>query len=988
MPGPDRPEAPTDRRTTGGFAFVGREAELARLLAAAQDGPAVVLVEGEAGSGKSRLLREAVPGLEAVGLAVLRGGCHPLREPPAFGAVLEALRDAPQLLPADTRFGQVTAPLAGYLPGAVGDPAGQLAAGQRPAGVGTHRQQLMRAVHELLRLLGPVALLVEDLQWADDDTRELLVLLARNPPAQLRLVLSYRAGELPGHGNVLGVPYRRPVGVGGTEIALAALTEPQVRDLAVSVLGPAATGALVRQLYECSGGLPLAVEEVLGELTVHQVPGRPRASDRAPRAVRELVAERTARLAPSAAAVVRAAAVLGLPADEDLLGAVARLPEGETDPALTAALAVGLLMETDPGRYGFRHVLARRAAYEAIPAPQRVRLHARAAEVLSGHGAPALLRTAHHVRRTGDVAAWITTAGAAAHRAVESGDDGAAAVLLRDLLAEPTLSKADRTAHALTLARISQYRAGTADGAELLRRLAADRARPAGVRGELRLGLCRARALGPGDPAALLAELEQTAADLVDRPGPAAVALAELAAVGVLRGPGSRERAVADLARAAAAAARCEDELARTVVLVGRVAVAEAFGDPGGPGLVARLRGTGLRLPGHGTERSPDRRIERERARGLHLAAVGAWARGRDDRARARQQEAVAAAGRSGHQLVQLAGLALELQLDLEAGRWDGLDGRIEALLPRLDGHGGLRLEALAVRAALDTARGRWAAARRALPPRGGRSEPPDGVPRRIAAALLGRLELLEGADTAAWAAVRPTVEASRRNGQWSWATGLLPVAVRAALACGLREEAEGIVADAARGVEGLDTPGVDAELVLARGLLGAADDPRAAVTLLVEAGARYGAIGREYQRALAAEETAAVLLGLGRAADADTAVRRALEVLTRLGATADAARCRRMLRASGRPAAVPRARRGEGGHLSPREREVALLVADGAGNRQIAGALALSPRTAEHHVAKVLGKLGVTRAELRSGELPEIERKAADSLPALPPHA
>ncbi|WP_457034098.1 AAA family ATPase, partial [Kitasatospora sp. P5_F3] len=311
MPGPDRRGTPTGRRTAGRFAFVGREAELARLLAVVRDGPAVVLVEGEAGSGKSRLLREAEPGLEAIGLAVLRGWCHPLREPPAFGAVLEALREAVPLLPAGTRLGQVTAPLAGHLPGLPGCPGLPGQAGHRPPGVGTPRQQLMRAVHELLRLVGPVVLLVEDLQWADDDTRELLVLLARNPPAQLRLVLGYRADELPGHGNVLGVPYRRPVGVGGTEIALAPLTEPQVRELAVAALGPAATGALVRQLYESSGGLPLAVEEVLGELTAPQVPGRPPTTGRAPRAVRELVADRTALLAPPAAAVVRAAAVLG-----------------------------------------------------------------------------------------------------------------------------------------------------------------------------------------------------------------------------------------------------------------------------------------------------------------------------------------------------------------------------------------------------------------------------------------------------------------------------------------------------------------------------------------------------------------------------------------------------------------------------------------------------------------------------------------------------
>jgi hypothetical protein len=83
-----------------GFAFVGRGQELDLLLAALQHPPAVVLVEGEAGIGKSRLVHEAASVLTAANGRVLTGLCHPLREPFPFGPVVDALRKAGPWLPA------------------------------------------------------------------------------------------------------------------------------------------------------------------------------------------------------------------------------------------------------------------------------------------------------------------------------------------------------------------------------------------------------------------------------------------------------------------------------------------------------------------------------------------------------------------------------------------------------------------------------------------------------------------------------------------------------------------------------------------------------------------------------------------------------------------------------------------------------------------------------------------------------------------------
>ncbi|GAA3012894.1 hypothetical protein GCM10020229_25260 [Kitasatospora albolonga] len=104
--------------------------------------------------------------------------------------------------------------------------------------------------------------------------------------------------------------------------------------------------------------------------------------------------------------------------------------------------------------------------------------------------------------------------------------------------------------------------------------------------------------------------------------------------------------------------------------------------------------------------------------------------------------------------------------------------------------------------------------------------------------------------------------------------------------------------------------------------------------------------------------------------------LQQALEVFTRLGATADVARCRQALRDAGRRSPDPRGRQSYGSELSPREEQVAALLATGASNQAIARVLGLSPRTAEHHVAHTLKKLGVRRGEV--GEVREEHRDGA----------
>ncbi|RGA00497.1 LuxR family transcriptional regulator, partial [Microbispora triticiradicis] len=131
------------------------------------------------------------------------------------------------------------------------------------------------------------------------------------------------------------------------------------------------------------------------------------------------------------------------------------------------------------------------------------------------------------------------------------------------------------------------------------------------------------------------------------------------------------------------------------------------------------------------------------------------------------------------------------------------------------------------------------------------------------------------------------------------------------------------------------------------------------AAGLFARARRAYGVLPQPYAAARAAEGEARARLALGDGA-ATPALRETAERYARLGATHDAARCRRLLREIGVEVRLPGGRGRKAGGLSQREKEVARLVALGRTNREIADVLFLSTRTVETHVATVLRKLGV----------------------------
>jgi DNA-binding CsgD family transcriptional regulator len=172
-------------------------------------------------------------------------------------------------------------------------------------------------------------------------------------------------------------------------------------------------------------------------------------------------------------------------------------------------------------------------------------------------------------------------------------------------------------------------------------------------------------------------------------------------------------------------------------------------------------------------------------------------------------------------------------------------------------------------------------------------------------------------------------------------------------------------VADVEQGLRGRDAPAATAEFHTARGLLLGATDAASSVQDFEAARWRWSDIGRPYQLARVSEQLGAALGAAGDRATATTRLNEALAGYGQLGAAFDAARCQQTVRDLGLAKPAGRGRRGYGDELSPRERQVADLVARGATNHDIAEALFLSPRTVEQHVARVLRKLGVTRGDV-----------------------
>jgi DNA-binding SARP family transcriptional activator len=395
---PAGPPAPAASPVTG--PFVGRGAELGRLRSAFAESAAglrrTVLVAGEAGIGKTRLGAELAALAGAEGATVLAGRCDqypgvpylPLRE--ALGRHLAAA--PPERLralrgPEAAELARRWPELAWRLPTAPAPPRADPRA---------DRYLLFEAVSWLLEAVaagGPLLLLVDDLQGADEASLLLLRSLAHAPrPARLLTVLLYRDDELPARASLavaLGDLLRAP---GAELLSLGGLATEDVAALAEAAAGGPLTAAeaeLAGALQERTRGNPFLVDALLRHLAESGGLGSGRlAADGVERAVRDVpdsvrwvVGQRLAGLGGAVEYVLGAAAVLGDEFDLVLLGQVVDLGPDSLLSTLDRAVAARLVEERPgaPGRYAFHHPLVRDVLYHGLPAGERARARRRIA---------------------------------------------------------------------------------------------------------------------------------------------------------------------------------------------------------------------------------------------------------------------------------------------------------------------------------------------------------------------------------------------------------------------------------------------------------------------------------------------------------------------------------------------------------------------------------------------------------------------------------
>jgi DNA-binding NarL/FixJ family response regulator len=359
--------------------LVGRVAELGRMrdaLAEAESGQSVVLlVSGDAGVGKTRLLTELSGEASRRGFTVLSGRCAELADTVPYLPLADALRGAGLRDTGSLQEALATRPvLARLLP----DREITRQPGDLP---GLAQQQLFGAVLGMLSELAaasPVLLVLEDLHWADRSTRDLVSFLSRMLRSErIALALSYRTDDM--H---RGHPLRAVVA------ELQRL--PSVIPIEVGPLDPAAMAELL--LWLAHGTLDTAaIDRVIGRAEgnaffAEELLATSSAGNELPAGLAELLLARTIDLSASAQQVLRAAAVAGRRVDDELVMLAAGLTTGEYESAVRESVARQLLVPDGTHGLAFRHALLREAIYNDLLPGERTRLHARMAELLADEG--------------------------------------------------------------------------------------------------------------------------------------------------------------------------------------------------------------------------------------------------------------------------------------------------------------------------------------------------------------------------------------------------------------------------------------------------------------------------------------------------------------------------------------------------------------------------------------------------------------------------
>ncbi|MEU7315626.1 AAA family ATPase [Streptomyces sp. NPDC007083] len=1004
--------------------FVGRTAELTALTTAltraGTGAPQALLLGGEAGVGKTRLLEEFLARVRAADGVTTLGGCLELgADGLPFAPFTTALRGLRGTVPpgalAAAAEGRETE-LARLLPDLAvpGPPAPQRE--EYDDGADGGRARLFEATAQLLERLAADRTLVvalEDLQWADRSTRELLGYLFRSVrTCRLVLLATYRTDDI--HRRHPLRPFLAEQDRLRTvlHLELPRLTRSEVRDQITGIKGTEPAGELAEEIFRRSEGIPFFVEELTATEAACAISN----------SLRDLLLVRVEALPEPAQRVVRLAAGGGSAVEHALLAAVAGLGEDALLEALRSAVGANVLRPTADGSgYLFRHALLREAVREDLLPGELARISRRYAETLEGDPSlvcaeERLARLAHYWHRGRDAAKALPAALSAAcearnrhayaeehgllERVIELWDevpeeDRAALPALRiprtfpsaDVPEDPDTHRApafrppgflEVLAEALVAARVS----GDVARAKVLARRALARLDETkdpltAAWFQLKSGLLL-EDMGKGDGWAQIAKAQE----LVRGLPPSAVhaeVLSSAASWGMIHRPGREALATAvravELARVVGAT---------TIELDARVTLGTLLAESGdleeGLAELARAR-----------DEADAAGVTSVMTCAAINIAVELEAVGRSAEAAEEAAGAARVARKRGRPNSYAGALAGQAEALLSTGDWR----RAEDLLERA----AAAARVADVRAWVALLRARLARDRGDLPglesaveeAAAAMGSSPAGEPQRMVALRLHTMAL--AAERGEVAAARHELATALQEGfppgthPYAWALLYAAASYEAELR-GLPDAEPGrgrVLAELHRAARRLARPApvweayallLEAELKRAAG----EEDPRAweAAELALEPVDRPGLLARARLRwaealledanprrgdrpaareLLGQAHSAAV--GLGAAplrAEVEQLAARARIVL---GGDADAER-----EGADRPASAP-ADPAEAFGLTRRERGVLELVAEGRSNRQIAERLYIAPKTASVHVSNILAKLGVaTRGE------------------------
>ncbi|MGK5170830.1 helix-turn-helix transcriptional regulator [Geodermatophilus sp. CPCC 205761] len=964
--------------------LVGRDDELARLLASvdrAQEGRAcAVLLAGDAGVGKTRLLDELAVRAGDRGFRVLTGHCVDLGD---VGLPYLPFVDLVRPVAGEplTAAGQpaLAGLLSGRAPVAVPDaPAGEAADLGRPLPqlarpqLDDGRLQLFESVAGLLTELAaatPLLVVLEDVHWADRSSRDLLrYLLARLDDDPIALVVSYRADDL---------HRRHPL-----RPLLAELVRlPGVERLELGPLPDAAVGELVR-------GLGQDVPESTVEDVVSRAEGNAfyaeellaagLAGETLPLALTDVLLARVEQLGEAAQRILRVAAVAGRQVRHDLVAAVSGLGPAELEAALAETVHRHLLVVSTDGRYRFRHALLREAVLADLLPGERVRVHAAiAAHLAATPGAGTAAELAHHARGSNDLPGALA---ASLEAAAEAARVGAPAEQLQHLEAAlalwPAVPDAAERAGRDQAALLLDTAAAARRGGELHRAVALLRAALdlLGADGDpvsrARVHYTLAQALGRIEDQAAAHRESRRAMALVPAQPPSVVrtwAAATHARTSYDLNRWAEGDAAAEEALAAADALGLDSAWADTAVSLARV---RGFGDRAAvcarlEEALARARRSGdtdveMRVlfnlavvpyeAGAVTEALPwiDAGLDRARTLGVewafypaelrHLGVVGRYVSGDWDGSLRLAEVLARVPEMSAH--VRAAGLLVQVgrgdPATAERVAWArGLAARLDAHVLLLLATAGAEIDLAAWAGDPATAAERARSAVRQVHALWGSD--------RLAVVRLVATALAPLADAAAAARLTGDDAGARR-----WVSAGEELA----------DQARAAVDDHLRAIGGFGAEGaawqarVEAEAARLAGRV----EPRrwrAAVDA-------FG-YGHVYEQARSRWRLAEALLAADEREAAAEELRAAAAVAVRLGAAPLRAAVVALARRGRLASDLPGAGRvvETASVFTPRETEVLRLLAQGRTNRQIGAELYISEKTASVHVSNILAKLG-----------------------------